>query len=314
MTETIGSSDVAGILGESPWTSPWGVWSRLAGLTERDYSNSSVDTEDGNIMEPGIVARYGRERGIGVMPGPLVTEPPRIGPESWMSCHEDAMTADWVVVEAKAPRTLTEGGWGPSGSSSAPRHYIIQGLWLMLVMKSERCDLVAFGRYDRDDRFRVYPLPRRERLERAIVDRVRDWREAYVLTGTPPPVDSSNDCARALSSMHREQVTKTWREGNAIDLALANDLLATRRMLAEITDRKKLIENQLRQRIGADHGVRVGDQVIATHGVVKGRKKLDTKALRAVQPAIADQFTTVGEPSRRFAFPFDTNSEDDTNE
>lgn len=310
-TNCIGSSDVAGILGESPWSTPWSVWSRLVGLTKRD-SGGTTETEDGNMLEPGILARYARERSVDVIAGPPVTAPFFVHREhAWMGCHPDGFVLPSLVVEAKAPRTLDTEEWGPHGSRHVPRHYALQSLWLMAVLGMDRCDLVAYARYDRDDRWRIYPLERKEQLERIIIGLVSDWREAYVLTNTPPPVDGTNDCAKALASMHTERTEKVYRTATEGDLALARDLLRVRKEMHALKESEKLYGNLLRASIGDAYGLKMADGTeVATHGVAKGRASIDSKLLKAELPEVAAKYTKVGAPSRRFRFTLDEQEND----
>lgn len=327
-TPTIGSSDVASILGYAHHdASPWRTWARLVGLVERYESTDDPEAAAGRMMEPAIGGRYAIERGLvigaDIMPGPPITAAPFVGREAWMSARPDFTRGAWgaqsnglarrwiagAVVEAKSPRVLDPGeGWGEAGTDRVPMYYLVQIVWQMAVLDVDAADLAAFGRVTSD--WRVYHFDRRERVERAVVDRVRDWYERHVVEGAPPPIDGSDACGRLLGRVHG-QPTREWVTATAADVALARDLARTRAQLAELTERAKSLQHQLQDRIGAAHGIRTDEGPIATWGPRKGAARIDTEALREHHPEIAAKYTTIGQPGRSFSFKLDNTKGND---
>lgn len=303
---TIGSSDVAAILGLSPWSSPWSAWTRLVGLVPRYSSTDTAAQSRGRWMEPALAARYAQDRDVEVWPGPQIGQEPLIGPEPWMHARPDyfarSTKAGAWLLEVKTTRTYD--GWGPDGSDKAPTYYLVQCVWEAVVCSSELVDLVSYATIDEEQR--IYPVRPSDRLRRSIVNRVRDWREAYVLTGEPPPIDSTDGCTAGLLARFPVAVAKMWREATREDLALAADLARVRRQIDELKAEKVEIENRFRERIGDAYGLRADKKQIATWGLRKGSATIDADRLRAELPDVAAKYTTVGKPSRSFRFPFDT--------
>lgn len=327
MQAMIGSSDIACILGLSPWGGPWKVWTRLVGLTDYD-SGSTMDTEDGHMLEAGIGARYCREHGLtpGVTfrPGPPITEPSIEGPEPWIGARPDFIRFDATVpeqdrakfpladrvVECKAPRERTE-AWGEAGTDAVPTHYAIQCMWQMHVIGVDKADLAAYFRYERRARWSVYRLADRPKLREAIVARARDWYEAYVVTRTPPPVDGSASCAEGLGLVYSKPVPKVWRPATAEDMAIAQDLARVRGTIRDLTARKTECENHLRNAIGDAYGLRDGDQDVATWGTVKGRATLNSANVKRLAPDVYEASLQVGEPGRTFRFKLKGDTDDE---
>jgi len=207
VSTTIGSSDVARILGLSPWGTPWETWSRLHGLTS--YSSHDTPAQArGRMLEPALLIRYAQEVGVPVMPGPPLGEPGWAGPEPWMHARPDGwvpggeqMTRPAWLVEAKTARYLDEGhGWGPEGTDQVPQHYLVQCVWQMACCDVDRCDLVAFGMASDD--FRIYRIARDVAVERAVVNRCRAWYQRHVEQGEPPGFDGSAAASQALAAQH----------------------------------------------------------------------------------------------------------------
>lgn len=301
---TIGSSDVAAILGVSRWGSPWETWARLVGLIPRYSSTPDGAQARGNMFEVAIGARYAEETGVTLRRGPPISEPPLLHPdEPWRAARPDFLAED-RLVEAKTTRRLSdEDGWGAPGSDRVPVYYACQVVWQLSIVSSihgiERGDLAAFGTLGEE--WAVYTLRRRERLERALVARVRDWYEAHVLTGDPPVVDHTDGCGRALARLHRDVAPgKVRLDPTAEDLALARDLARVRRLLEETTQERDLLQHRLCARIGDAYGMRG----VADWSPVVGRSSIDAAGLRRDHPEIAAAYTKTGEPSRRFTFTF----------
>jgi len=292
---TIGSSDAAAVLGLHRYRTPWAVWARLTGLATEESSDSPAATR-GRRLEPALVGWYAQETGAVVTPGPAFAEPPmvRAGAE-WATCHPDGLT-DEAIVEAKTAGRLDEAhGWT---ATDIPIDYRIQGLWLLAVVPRSRVDVPAFGTWHDD--FRIYRIPADERRIVALFRTVSDWREKYVLTGEPPPVDGSEDCTRTLRALYPDAPAKSYVDPGPADLALARDLARVREQIATLETKKAKIDNMLRARIGDAYGLRG----IATWAPSKERETIDAKRLRAERPEIAAEYTKVGEPGRAFRFNF----------
>jgi len=60
---TIGGSDVAAVLGSSPWTTPLELWRVKKGLMKPDDSSNAIAKEMGNLMEPIVAQCYVRMTG-----------------------------------------------------------------------------------------------------------------------------------------------------------------------------------------------------------------------------------------------------------
>lgn len=310
---TVGSSDVAAILGMSPWASPWSAWTRLVGLVPRYNTSDTPAQARGRMLEPAIGARYALEQGVAIVPGPPITEHPLIHPtKSWMAARPDffagaAGVAPDRIVECKSARVLdADDGWGEAGTGRVPVHYAIQVAWQLAVVHAiggvERCDLAVYATVTDD--WRVYSLHRSAPIERRIIAVVEIWFERHVVEGVMPAIDGSADCGRALGLVHRSP-TREWRQPSAEDRSIASDLARVRAELAALEQRSAALEHHLQSRIGDAYGL----DGIATWAPRKGRARLDEKALRQAHPEIAQRFTVAGEPGRTFRFTY-TESEE----
>jgi len=292
--KTIGSSSIAAILGLSPWAGPWDVWARMQGLTK---STSTRATLRGHILEPAIADYYAGQMGCALTPGPAYEEKPIIGPEAWMHARPDRFAQDkdntWLV-EIKSTRTFKK-GWGEPGTADIPQYYAAQCLWQMAVTGHSRTDLAAFATIS--DEFRVYRIHRDMKLEKQIVDYVRDWYTKYITGDTPPDIDDTKGCAQALAQYFK-QTSEEFVDPSEDDKAMASDLASIRDQIASLEAERRSKENLLKERVGEHKGI-FG---ICTWSAVKPRVTVDSKALKNEQPDVYEKYSKTGQPGRQFRF------------
>ena len=289
----ITSTRVAQILGCSPWGGPWQAWARLTGLVESEPGNAS--TLRGQILERAVAEHYAKERGLVLIPGPAYTEPPHVGPEPWMATHEDFQVRErrkntrWVL-EVKTARSLE--GWGPAGSEEVPPHYAAQCAWHMACLDLDRCDLAVYA--TTSDELRVFTLHRDRAMEARLVAHLRRWYERHVVGGEPPEVDASASPVLARLFPGREE--RVFLDATDEDRAIAAELREIDAQRVILDGRADLLKARLQQRIGDAYGI----EGVCTWAPTKGRRTIDAEALRRDHPAIAEQYTRTGAPSRRF--------------
>lgn len=293
---TIGSSSIAAILGLSPWSSPWDVWSRMHGLTQ---SSSTAATARGHILEPAIGAHYAHLNNVQIKKGPEYEADPIIGPESWMHARPDFFVnsgeGEWLL-EIKSTRKFDH-KWGRSDTSNVPPYYAAQCIWQMAVTNNDRCDLAAFATIS--DEYRSYKIYRDDRLEDKIMTFARDWYKKHIEQGTPPEVDGSNACSKSLAKLFKQE-SKEFIEPQESHLALASELKNVRAEYAELERRKKHLENQLKESIGSSYGI----AGVATWSQSKPRTRFDRSTFEQQHPELAKQYLIEGDATRTFRFQY----------
>lgn len=171
----IGGSDIAAIMGLSPWCSPWQLWHRKRGIL--DDATSSGLQEAGHYVELAAAPWYAdhhlpegtwlRNTGTWVHQD-----------RDWQLANPDRLIVDNPhsvrhpvgVLEIKfTPNTSSE--WGRDGTGSAPAHYWAQVQWYMSVFGVEWADFAVlstwgFRRFhvERDDEWIGYALDEAERF------------------------------------------------------------------------------------------------------------------------------------------------------
>ena len=320
---TVGSSDVATILGVNRWGSVWEVWARLVGLVPRYGGTQTPAMRRGTRLEDAVGQWHATEAGLILTDCPKVGEEPLPGPEPWMHDRPDflALPVDSVglsniphydrAIEVKTARYLDEAdGWGPPGGDAVPLHVAAQSLWHMICQDLDRCDVVAFGTV-RDD-FRSYELQRRAKLANRVLDAVRNWYEHHVVDGHHPALDGSAASVRwagqvlpyvgpDTSGMRQvdKQASRIWLDATPADLALARDMTQLKAAMADLAAQQNALKARMMERIGGAYGLRSDGHTVAIWPAHKGRVTCDIKRLRADLGEPAEQYLKQGRGHRR---------------
>jgi len=285
----IGASDVAGILGLSPWASPFSVWASKIDDQADDHDNDAKE--------------FGRR--AEVMVGPWFTD--RTGltvageqarcthrDDRWKLCTVDGFVLDGPNSDiASALGVLeikTTGDSAADWAVEVPVHYRCQATWAMHVTDLPRCWFavlhLAFGR----PRFEFYEFERDAAEEAFVVDACSRFWHDHVATGHPPAVDGHSATTDAIKAH--------WPTAEG---SLEADAL-TRRMCDRIRAHKataKLIEaniaeaeNELRAALGEREALVDGTGKVLASWKPQSTARLDGKALKAARPDIAAEYTT----------------------
>lgn len=215
----IGGSDVAGILGLSPWSSPWSVWADKVGLVSGDKVGTDQMTdamEFGQRAEPMMAGYFEDRTGLILAGEQMELQHPD---NSWMRCTVDGLVYDDNIPSDEIDRfmpavefaTVGDGCLGvheiKTTSSSAsewensiPAHYQCQAQWSLAVSGLERVWFsvlhLAFGR----PKYAVYELERDQADIDLIVKKCRAFWHDCVLTGNPPEPDAHPATTAAINA------------------------------------------------------------------------------------------------------------------
>ncbi|MGH8029807.1 MAG: YqaJ viral recombinase family protein, partial [Arenimonas sp.] len=171
----IGGSDVAAILGLSPWRTALDVYHDKRGESPEQPDNEAMAW--GRALEPVIRQEYANRTGRQI----LVPEHQVVHPEhDFMIANLDGITTDDRVFEAKTARAGT--GWGEPGTDQVPQPYLLQVQHYLAVMRYDVADIaVLIGGSD----FRIYEVPADPELQAMMIEAEAEFWQR-VLAGNPP--------------------------------------------------------------------------------------------------------------------------------
>jgi putative phage-type endonuclease len=243
----IGSSDIAGVLGQSTWASPYSVWWSKVGPVTDDEPTEQMKW--GIRLEPVICEAWSERTGIATTRIGLCRSVDR----PWQMATPDRLTADGGLLETKTASAYDIDEWD---DDTIPLKYLLQITHQMDVLGVDHGYLaLLLGGSD----FRVWDVP----LDGEIVGIIRERGAAFwqlVESRTTPPTDGHDATTTAIK--------RRWGIPDDPEATVVLDADWIRRLndrellkvdIAVATKACTGIDNALREAIGA-----------ATHAVAAG--------------------------------------------
>ncbi|MGH9249008.1 MAG: YqaJ viral recombinase family protein [Acidimicrobiales bacterium] len=259
----IGASDVAAILGISPWASAWSVWAEKVGLLADDDNEA---LEAGRWLELAIAPWFAARTGLFV-----------VGEQTWRENRAQSRhrcTVDGFVSESRHAAddfTISD----PTGVldvlgvleikteafgqrwETIPEHYQAQGQWQLHVTDLEHVWFATLH----ERRLEIYELARDQADIDLTVERVDAFWRDHVLTGEPPEADGSEATARALASVYPRH---TPGKAVAVDPVNVERWLRAKAAATDAAERVRARSNELRAELaGAEEGTVDGRRVVS---------------------------------------------------
>ncbi|PJK07964.1 endonuclease [Lysobacteraceae bacterium NML95-0200] len=159
----IGGSDVAGILGISPWKTPLDVYmDKVQPRNSEPDRNKARVFARGKRMEPYVIDMLAEESGLEIVARGnryLDAEHPFLAAE----IDAEAKTGENIEIKTVSPFKAWE--WGEEQTDSVPVHYTAQAMHGLMVTNRKVC---VFGVLIGGDDFRIYRVERDEETIDAI--------------------------------------------------------------------------------------------------------------------------------------------------
>ncbi|OQA54721.1 MAG: YqaJ-like viral recombinase domain protein [Candidatus Omnitrophica bacterium ADurb.Bin277] len=283
----IGASDIAAIMGISPWKTPFQVYQEKR-REVKDWEGSDA-TNWGKRMEPTIRQWYSDETGRAVrLPEKILVHPNY----NFMFASLDGFTDDGRVVEIKTARSSK--GWGEVGSNQIPDYYMVQVQHQMAVTGFKVADVpVSIG----GSLPVLYVVPEDKELQEMIIESASEFWQR-VLDGNPPPPVTYSDAVQRFG--------KSKASGSIIASEDVVSLVATLRTTREEIKSLEAKEEEIKGKLIIVMGDK-GDEIIdfsgsplVTYRLGKGRDSFDMKNFRKENADLYKKYVKEGEATRRF--------------
>jgi putative phage-type endonuclease len=238
----VGGSEVAPILGLSPWASRFSLWYAKAGLAETAFE-MTPEVEWGNRLEAAVLTKFQDEHPDLYVDTDAGTfhHPDR----PWQIANPDGLAYGPgpgidSIVEAKTARWAD--GWGDPGTDEIPVYYRTQVLWYLDTFEVQRAHVaVLIGGSD----YREYVVehdPDEAAYLRAEVRRFLDSIEA----GERPSIDEHTATYLVLRELHPEIDDMTVE----VSADLAVKWISARDRAARAKDDEQLAKSLLAEAMG----------------------------------------------------------------
>jgi len=310
----IGGSDIAAIMGLSPWRSAVDVYLDKIGATTDDGENEAMYW--GTVLEDVVAKHYADTSGNRIQRvGSMMRHPDR----QWMIGNIDRaivtpgsrarfdggklLGADGIL-ECKTAGAFKAADWGNENDQDAiPTHYAAQCFWYMGVTGMEWCDIaVLIG----GQRYLSKRIERDDEIIAAMVEQAEAFWFRHVVDRAAPEPKSGDDAVKLYPRDHG-----TAMVANAKTLELLARARELKQQIAALEleldgDRKSGINGcigELKAWMGAAAEITLGGQTLATWRAAKDSQKTDWKSVALAFNPPADliaEHTTTQPGSRRF--------------
>lgn len=269
----IGSSDIAGVLGLSPWSSPYTVWADKRGILPP--VEETPEMEVGTELEEPVARLFQRRHGYPVRRVRAILRHPE---HSFALANLDRVTDHGQAdVEIK----VTGQRW-----DEIPAHYMAQVQWQLGVTGLPRAYLVPLA----GTSLTPFRIDRDEELIGAMFEAARAFWERVQTGAEPDPSDSPLD-AQIIARLHPGDPALPPVSLEA-DFGALEALSGYRQALADeksAKDRKNEAANLLRVHMGEATKAHAGGRTVVTWSRFTERR-LDSKALEAAEPEVYARF------------------------
>lgn len=290
--ERIGGSMVAGIMGLSPWDSPFSIYQLMIGEAPPKEENAAM--RRGKKHEATVLRELADRTGLLVAEGKTIQRDdfglPTVAQIDGMVLDGDG----WQPAEAKTTNPWAAGDWD---GDEPPLHYFTQVQWQIAHADAQRAYVACMWGLNEED-YRQMVVPRDQIVIDALLDACRRFYFDNVLKHVPPMVDGHAATTKAVAQKYRRSTPEmakvldadaawTWLDQRSSALV---DLEVAQVLKDEAENHLKLLMADAEVAEAAGYRITWKTQT---------RTTLDAKALKADLPDVAAKYARVSE-SRPF--------------
>jgi len=283
----IGGSDIAAIMGLSPFKTAYQVYREKRKEVE-DWQGNEL-TDWGKRMEPAIRQWYSDKTGRDVrLPDKIMYHPQH----PFMLASLDGFTDDGRVVEIKTARSGKN--WGEPETNQIPDYYAVQVHHYMTITGFQVADIPVSIAGSSPS---LYIVEADKEISEMIIEACAKFWER-VQSGNPPdPVTYADAVARYGKSNAEGSVIAS--EGALAGVAELKHLIAQRKELEAVEED---VKGRIIRFLGdtADTLIDSAGQTLVTYKLANGRKSFDAKAFEKDNPNLYQKYIKTSEPQRRF--------------
>ena len=198
----IGSSDIAAIIGVSPWKTALQLYEEKLGISDPEYSpEKETRLKRGTRFEPLIIAQYAEEHHSNIVSTnqrythieyPFMAA--EIDAEEAIDGAEDQ--DNWILnLEIKSASSFMSKKFGEQGTDDIPDYYAAQVTYGMLCTGRKNARLVVL--LGTDD-LRTYDIPYDEELGNYLEQEAVNFWENHILAKVPPMPQNKDELRKIL--------------------------------------------------------------------------------------------------------------------
>lgn len=283
----IGGSEVAAIMGYSPWKTAYQVWLEKTGRVEFAVDNDKVQA--GELMEDVIAMLYERKTGDKLRSYKTML---RHKKHPYITGSLDRIIKDrgdgkgQGILECKNTTEWNFKSW----NGTIPDYYYLQVQHYLLVTGYKWGVLaVLVDGWD----LKIFPIEADKLLHDSIVFACQDFWEKNVLADVAPEVKNNEDLKYKYTA---DPGTEKQADETIMDMVAS--LKSIKKAIDELKARQEETEVRIKDYIGEAETLKQGDSTLATWKMSLVNR-VDTARLKKEKPDIYNQFVKTSE-ERKF--------------
>ena len=278
-TTYLGGSDVAPILGISPWRTPLDVYlDKIQPRKEETDPGRLKVLNRGKRMEPYVIDLLAEETGLEIIRrGERYLDPDL----DFIAAEIDAEAATGENIEIKTVSPFKAREWGEEQSDEIPLHYAAQAMHGMMVTSREVC---VFGVLIGGDDFRVYRIERDDVTIDAIRQKEIEFWSRIQARQAPEP-STVSDVFRLFGTKDSGLAVEASESLQADVIALKSLKDDAKRLGAQIDLREERIKLHM-----ADASILTMNGKPVLTWKEQASKRFDQSAFKADQPELYEKF------------------------
>ena len=282
----LGGSDMAAVLGLSPWRSPIDVW--LDKTSDTVEEKESEPMYWGNVLEEVVAQEFAKRSGYKVRNNNFTLQSEEY-PYLLANIDREIVGLD-AGLECKTANAFKANEW--DGDNVPDAYYIQCQHYMAVTGKSSWWIAALIG----GNTFVYKEIKRNEEVIKAIIDTGAAFWE-LVESKTMPAPDDTKQCENALKKLYQKS------NGQSVELPanygnMIIDYLEIKNQLSELETKKRGIENVMKDFLKDNEKATYGEHFVSWKST-KPRETFDAKAFKDDYPELHKKYIKVGEPSRR---------------
>jgi putative phage-type endonuclease len=298
---SIGSSEIASVLGVSPYRSPFQLWDEK---TNGSTFTGNKYTKAGTFLEPAVVRFFEDATGADIVPGfvddirfthPRVKIATATPDRLYTRLREGRLIRGIVECKTTQINITDENEVPPSWFCQAQYQAEIFNAY-QTAHGGEMCEEITIAWLVRGLEFRYAHFEVDMEFGRHLIERAAEFWENFVETGKAPDYETAEDVLTAYPK-HTDGATV---EATDETVQAYEQLVGIEAQIKALEEEADIIKDNFKKIMKDAEAVTYFGSVLATWKATKPTRRLDTKRLKAEAPQVYEQF--LGEPksSRRF--------------
>lgn len=201
----LGGSEIAAVVGLSPFESPFSLWHRKSGMIAEQTDRPVM--EWGRRLEAVVLDKWCEDRGITHRSGRGVT----LVRDDWMIASPDWLDVDLLEIKT-SPRGDDWGREDDDPEKAIPVYYQCQASWYMAVTDRPECHFaVLISGHD----YREYTLPRDQEAIDYLTREGRAFLDS-IEAGIRPDIDAHTRTYETIRQLHPDIADEDVEIGEAL--------------------------------------------------------------------------------------------------